>query len=310
MANPFAPTRDAGGASAGTMTQFLKTLRDMGIGQQGREPGRLTPDGDPSSSYATNPYPNTSASQKAQKQVQERYGNTATSSGKQSQLGRIVATGATPAASPTTNQAAGATASATGEATKKGAGQVNPDTTGFGALFDTEALNDAWSDPEALIAAYLQFAGRPTDTPGAAMTQQFADNLALLWLLENNFSTNDTVGTQDYLNWSGGYLDRIRTPGADTLTPRQIWETIMNPGDESVLYQNLYGPGLSHGDQVDSFLRTVRYGLEPYVPALMLDAQLNRANHLAQQYRAEALTGGDARDMSFNEYLQSQGFMR
>lgn len=308
MANPFAPTREPGGTSAGDMSSFLRTLRDMGLAP-GRDPGRMTPDGNPSSSYATNPYPNTSASQTAQKQVQTRYGNQAQSSGKQSELGRIVATGGNQAASAAS--AAASAASATSSQTKinPDGGDHNPDTTGFGALFDTESLNDAWRDPEAVITAYLQHAGRPTDTPGATMTQQFADNLALLWLLQNNFSTNDTAGTRDYLNWAGTYLDQISTPGADSLNPAQIWETIMSPGEDSILHQNLYGPGLSHSDQVDSFLRTVRYGLEPYVPALVLDAQLNRANHLAQQYRAEALTGG-ARDTSFNDYLREQGFMR
>lgn len=215
---------------------------------------------------------------------------------------RVAATGSGASASTRTAAAPTSTRS-TGSA-----GSTNKDRTGFGKTIPEKALNEAWQDPEALLQAWMQFAGRPTDTPGAAMTQEYADNIGLMWMLINNFGVDDKVGLQDFANWSGSYLENIHKPGQNTANPSQLWNTILNPGEESILHQNMYGPGLSAGEQVDSTLRTARYGLEQYVPALMLDAQLNYMNKLGTDYRASMLTGG--KDQGFNEYLAGKGFMK
>ncbi len=189
-------------------------------------------------------------------------------------------------------------------------GNTIQDTTGFGALFDKAALNEAWADPQSVINAWLQHRDRPTDTPGAAMTQEFADNLALLFYIANNFSTNDPHGHQDYLNWVGQYLENLETPGAaHMLNPEQIWSTILNPGEDTIMHTNLYGQGIGASDQVNALLKTARYGLEQYVPALGLDAQLAHIDKLGQQYRADVLTNRNgAKDKTFQQYLAENGF--
>jgi hypothetical protein len=212
--------------------------------------------------------------------------------------------GSSSAAKVATAAGAPATSSTASALSSYGNGKTQ---TEFGNLFKPEAYNEAWSDPEALINTYLNYVNAPTNTGGAAMTQGLGDSIGLRYLLMNNDAAASDLGTARYLDWAGSYLDQMRTAGGAAPSVDQIMGGILDPGKESVMYDNLYNNSMSADQQVSAVLSAMQYGLDGIMPSLVQSSLLSRINTAGQDYKANQLTGQNTTD--FGEYLRSLGIM-
>lgn len=245
-----------------------------------------------------------------------------TSSGGQSQIGTTsapdprnmssAATRATATGTTATSGAPSATSAGTSPVTSGGGGDPTGGTakanTEFGQSFRKEAWNDAWADPQSVIHQYLRHVGAPTNTGGSAMTQELADNMGILWLLSQNAGKAEDPqywNTGSYLDFAGDYLGSMRSPGGSTMGLGDVLGAMFGASEQSPLYHNLFGDDLQPGQQVDQFMKTMRYGAEPSTPALILDAYLAQANQVGKDFTADAMTG-DGSQVNFGEYLKER----
>lgn len=183
-----------------------------------------------------------------------------------------------------------------------GSGQAN---TAFGQLFKPEAYNDAWGDPEALINTYLDHVGAQKGTGGAAQTQQLGDSMGLLYLLMNNGMAASDLDTAGYLDWSGQYLDQMRTPGGASPNFSDMMQTLLNPQENSVMANNLYANDMTSSEQVNALLSSMQYAGKGTMPSLVLKSMLTSAANAGEDFRANQLTGQN--DGNFGQYLQERG---
>lgn len=180
--------------------------------------------------------------------------------------------------------------------------------TGFGKSFAPTSYDNIWSNPEILIQEWLNQSGAPQNTGGGALTLDLADRMGIMWMLMNNDSfgpEGQGVNIADFIDWGGGYVQNMRTPGGPMASSSDVLNQVMSPGENTPLYNNMYNADMRPEEQINAALSTMRYGLKGITPALMAQSMLSRAQHLGRQYQADIATGRDIGDVAhFGDYLK------
>ncbi len=178
--------------------------------------------------------------------------------------------------------------------------------TAFGKTFNPGYDEEVWADPTSLINAWFDHKGMPTHSGGYAVAKQQADNLGILWML---LQGDNATSMANYEDWAGQYLEQQFTPGGTRVSPREVMNAILNPGDPetTILGSHLNNDDLTAADQVQNVLSAMRYGMQGSVPRPVLDAYLNQARSLGEDFTAHRATNKDG-GFTYQDYLKQQGF--